>query len=385
MSIPIAKPYFDEYEKQAVSEVLESGWVSQGPKCEEFERAVRRFVGAKHAVATNSGTSAIHLALIASEVGPGDEVICPAFTCVAMLHPIEHLGAKPVLVDIELEAFGLDVSLLADAMTSRTRAVMAAHLFGLAANMEEIARSASDHGISMVEDAALGLGATLGNKNAGSFGDVSCLSFHPRKMITTGEGGMILTDSEEIARRAAELRNYGATASAWTRHEGNLFDLADYKEAGFNYKLTDIQAAIGLVQIKKLTEILRKRCAIARRYDEAFADLDWLILPREPEGRRHAYQSYVCMVSVGSAGDTGSVSSVRRKLWSHLAGDGIASVQGAQAMPTVAYYHEKYGWEPRDFPAALRADVASVALPIFPGLTEDEQDRVIRSVQAFRP
>lgn len=385
IKIPIARPYLDSNEQHAVAEVLESGWVSQGPKCIEFERAMAAFVGVKHGRAVNSGTSAIHLALLACGIQPGDEVIVPAFTCVATLHPLEHIGARPVLVDIGIDTFGLDASKLPDAISPRTKAIIVVHPFGLAANIEEIVRCASHYGLKVIEDAALSLGARVGDRYVGSFGDAACLSFHPRKMITTGEGGMVLTNSDEIATRVAELRNYGASVPAWERHQGNLFDLPIYERAGYNYKLTDIQASIGLEQLKKLPSMIQMRRDIARRYNEALADLPWLQLPSEPAGRTHVYQSYICLLRADDDTDLNGLEVIRRRLWQHLANCGIASVQGAQAMPTVAFYHRKYNWKPQDFPMALRADRATVALPIYPGLPQEDQERVIQSLRSFRP
>jgi perosamine synthetase len=385
MKIPIAKPYFDQNEYRAVSEVLASGWVSQGPKSVEFEKALANYIGVKHGRAVNSGTTAIHCALLACGVQAGDEVIVPAFTCVATLHPIEYIGARPVIVDVELDTFGLDASRLQEAISPRTKAIIVVHLFGLAAKVEEVLPLVADREVKVIEDAALGLGARIGERHAGSLGHAACLSFHPRKMITTGEGGMVLTNSDQVAARVAELRNYGASVPAWERHKGKLFDLPAYHQVGYNYKLTDIQAAIGLEQTRKLPAMVARRREIARRYDNSLAHLQWLRLPREPAGRTHAYQSYVCMLQAGSAADLASLAGLRLRFLRHLAELEVASVQGAQAMAAVDYYHRKYGWDPHDFPAALQADAGTVSLPIYAGLSEDEQAHVIDAVCSFVP
>jgi perosamine synthetase len=382
--IPIARPVLGRAEQEAAIAAMSSGWVSQGPQCVAFERLMAELIGVRHARAVNSGTSAIHLALVACGVGPGDEVIVPAFTCVATLNPLEHIGAFPVLVDVERTSFGLDPNLLPDAITNRTRAIILVHPFGLAADVETTRQHADRHGLVLIEDTALGLGAKVGDRMAGSFGEAACFSFHPRKMITTGEGGMVVTDSEEIAERVGRLRNYGASTQAWARHQGELFELPAYEEAGYNYKLTDIQAAIGRQQASRLSDFISMRQQIAARYDEALSGLDWLRLPARPPGRTHVHQSYVCLVDPPGA-DVDALSAVRRRLWQHLAASGIATVQGAQAMNTIAYYQRKYRWKPADHPCALYADLASVALPIFPGLTEDEQEAVVSCVRSFRP
>ncbi len=385
MNIPIAKPFFDSSEEQAVIEVIRSGWVSQGPICAQFEQAVADFVGVAYGRATNSGTSALHLALLACGIQPGDEVIVPAFTCVATLNPLEHIGARAVPVDITLDTFGLDTQRLESAITPRTKAIILVHLFGQAASIRETLTIAQRHNLKVIEDAALGLGAQVGQQQVGSLGDAACLSFHPRKMITTGEGGMVLTGSAEIAQRISELRNYGASVPAWKRHSGKLFDLPVYAHAGYNYKLTDIQASVGLEQVRKLPTMLQMRHEIAQRYTAALHDLPWLQVPREPAGEVHAYQSYVCLQRGTAPADAEQIATLRRRLWEHLARSGVASVQGAQAMATMDVYQRTYGWKPHDFPMALWADRTSVALPIYPAMTRDEQEHVIESVRSFQP
>jgi dTDP-4-amino-4,6-dideoxygalactose transaminase len=385
MRIPIAKPYLDRDEHSEILKTLESSWISMGPKCAEFESLLASYVGMKHARAVNSGTSALHLALIACGVKPGDEVIAPAFTCVATLNPVEYIGARLVLVDIETNTFSLDVAKLIDAISTRTRAIIAVHLFGLPANIEEINRIASKYRVKVIEDAALSLGARTKTRLVGSFGEASCFSFHPRKMITTGEGGMILTNSEAIANLVSELRNYGASTSSWFRNRNNLFDLPNYEYAGYNYKLTDIQASIGIAQMKKLPMMLMMRRQIAKRYNEAFANLSWLRLPEESPGQTHAYQSYVCLLNPYKDKDLNDLENTRYRFFRHLSDCGIASVQGAQAITTINYYQKKYGWKHIDFPAALLAEKASVALPIYPSLSEKTQDYIIQSIYSFNP
>jgi dTDP-4-amino-4,6-dideoxygalactose transaminase len=383
VNVPIAKPSFDSSEEQAILEVLRSGWVSQGKKGVEFEQAIANYTGARYAKAVNSGTGAIHLALLACGVKPGDQVIVPAFTCVAALHPIECIGAEPVLADIELETFGIDPANLLSAITPRTRAIMVTHLFGLAARIFEVMALASDRSIAVIEDAALGLGAKVENRSVGTFGAASCLSFHPRKMITTGEGGMVLTNSAAIADAVARLRNYGASVSALERHQGKLYELPAYDEVGFNFKMTDLQAAVGVEQSRKLPALIEARRAIARRYNSELGSLEWLKLPVETVGSTHAYQSYVCLIAPDQRAIE-RVTILRYRFMDHLAGCGVACVQAAQAMPAISFYHRKYGWDPGKFPNSLRADAASVALPIYPGMMSDDVGRVIEAVRSFK-
>jgi len=380
--IPVARPYFDRKEEEAAVRVLKSGWVSMGPVCAEFESALAAFVGVRYGRAVNSGTSAIQLALLACGVRPGQNVLVPAFTCVATLNPIEQIGARPLLVDIEPDTFAMDPDQLSKALTPDAGAVIAVHLFGLPCRIDSIKSMTSRLGVPLIEDAALGLGGRVGDRPAGSFGDAAVLSFHPRKMIAAGEGGMVLTRSEEIARSVAVMRNYGASVQAWDRHQGRLFDLPEYEAAGFNYKMTDILAAVGLEQVRKLPEMLALRRQVARRYDAALADLPWLKPPAVPAGMDHGYQSYVCRVR---SGDADASRALRSKLFQHLAESGVGAVQGAQSMTAIDYYRRKYGWKPPDFPAALLADAQTMALPMFPALTESDQNRVIQAVRSFHP
>jgi perosamine synthetase len=380
--IPVARPYLDAFEEEAVLRVLRSGWISTGPVTEAFEKELAAYAGVKFAKAVNSGTSAILLALLACGVRPGDEVIVPAFTCVATLNPIEQIGARPVPVDIEQETFAINPAGLARAVTQKTKAVLAVHLFGLPAPMHRIADAIPSGKIEVIEDAALGLGGRIQGRPVGGFGTAAILSFHPRKLITTGEGGMVLTDVPDIDARVARLRNYGADVQAWKRHQGKLSSLPDYREAGFNCKLPDVLAAIGLEQAKKLPNMLKLRKTVADRYDSLLSGIPWLVLQSAPHEVEHAHQSYVVRIQ-GKTPDE-SVQT-RDRLFARLHDHGIAAVQGAQSMAGISYYRDKYGWRPGDFPVALMADQTSMALPIYPGLAESDQDRVVAAVRSFTP
>jgi len=381
--VPIAVPFLDAAEEEAVVAVLRTGWVSQGPQAAAFERAVAAYMGIAHARAVNSGTSAIHLALLACGVEAGDEVIVPAFTCVAALHPIEAIGARAVPVDIAAEGYGLDPALLERAITGKTRAIMAAHLFGHAADIAAIAAIAQARALRLIEDVALGLGVRVHGRHVGGFGDACVLSFHPRKTITTGEGGMVLSPSQEVIDRVGSMRNYGASVQAWARHNTGLAALPSYETIGFNYKMTDIQAAIGVVQMTKIDAIQAARARIARRYDAGLAGLAWLALPPDQEGVERGHQSYVCR-TVATPATPNACERLRVRFLAHLTENGIASVQAAQSMTEIAYYHRRYGWRAADFPNAIMADKSAVALPIFPTLAEADQDRVIAAIRAFK-
>ncbi|MBI4338212.1 MAG: DegT/DnrJ/EryC1/StrS family aminotransferase, partial [Chloroflexi bacterium] len=258
MKVPITKPFFDDAEAKAVAEVLASGWVVQGPRVRAFEAAVAAFTGAKHARATTSCTTALHLGLRACGVGPGDEVIVPAYTFVASANAVEYTGAKTVFADVDLETNNLDLASLERAMTPRTRAIMPVHQFGLACDMDPIMDLARAHNLRVVEDAACALGCFYKGRHVGTFGDAGCLSFHPRKSINTGEGGMVLANDPALDRRVEILRDHGLAETDLVRHQKNVTLLPDAVDLGYNYRMTDIQGAVGVEQVKKLPAILER-------------------------------------------------------------------------------------------------------------------------------
>ena len=302
MKIPIIKPYLDAEEKKAVCDVLESGWLVQGAKVAEFEKAVSEYTGAKFARASTSCTTSLHLALVALGIGPGDEVLLPSFTFIASANVIEYTGAKPVFIDIDLETFNIDPQKVVEYLDnakkkrSKVKAIMPVHLFGLCADMTAINKIAKEYKLFVVEDAACALGSRIGSTHAGTFGEAGCFSFHPRKPITTGEGGMLTTHSPEIAAKVQSLRDHGAAVSDLARHEKGGYLLPAYDMLGYNYRMTDIQGAIGVVQMRKFPWILEKRIEKAKRYDEALKNVAWLRTPDVPKGYKHAYQSYVTFV-----------------------------------------------------------------------------------------
>ena len=259
MKIPITKPFFGQEDFEAVQEPLSTGWVVQGPKVKGFEEAVSTFTKAGYARATTSCTTALHLSLIAAGVGPGDEVILPAFTFIASANVIEYVGAKTVFVDIDLETFNMDVSKIEGAITNRTKAIMPVHLFGLCADMGPIMDVAARYRLQVIEDAACAIGSYYKGNHAGTIGTAGCLSFHPRKSITTGEGGMVLTNDSRIDHRVTILRDHGAEVSDLARHEGKGLLLPEYNVLGYNYRMTDLQGALGISQLSKLPYILEQK------------------------------------------------------------------------------------------------------------------------------
>ena len=296
LDVPIARTSLSEEEIQSVLAPLRSGWLVQGPKVYEFEQKWSEFTGAKHSIATTSCSTALELALAALGFGPGDEAIVPAFTWIATANAVEHLGGKVIFCDIDLGTFNVDVADAARRITPRTRAILPVHLFGLAADMDAVGRLAREHGLWVIEDAACALRESHTGTHVGSLGDAGCFSFHPRKAITTGEGGMITTNSDALEEKLRRLRDHGAAKSDLQRHLGpRPYLLADHPEAGYNLRMTDIQAALGSAQMDRAAAIVDERQRLARAYDEAFADIPWLRTPVHVNGMEHGYQSYACL------------------------------------------------------------------------------------------
>lgn len=384
--IPIARPLFGDEEIAAVAEPLRSGWIVQGPKVAEFEQRFASFTSAPHAIATSNCTTALHIAVAALELKPGDEVIVPAFTWVSTANVVEYMGATPIFCDIDLTTFNIDVAQIESLITPRTVGILPVHLFGLCAEINPILEIARKHDLWVVEDAACAFGASYHGRHAGAFGDAGCFSFHPRKSITTGEGGMITTADADIARKARSLRDHGASRSDLSRHHAAAsFLLADYDDLGYNYRMTDLQAAVGCVQMDRAQFILETRRSRALAYDEALRDLDWLDTPVVPPGHVHGYQAYVCLfrpVEPVLANLT-SIEAQRNELMMELENHGIATRQGTHAAALTGFYRRKYSLAPEDFPNATIAERATLTLPLYPQMTDAEQvevcDRLRRS------
>lgn len=354
--VALAAPSMGEEEWLAVRQPIESGWVTQGPLVGAFEKEFARRHHVSYAIATSSGTTALHIALASLGVGPGDEVIVPAFTWVATANAVLYCGATPVFADINPVTFNLEPSLLSHCLSSRTKAVIAVHLFGLCADVDAI-RAILPTGVALVEDAACAAGAYHNGRTAGGLGDVGVFSFHPRKSITTGEGGMLTTNDAALAEYAASLRNHGTVVSEEERQSGpRPWQLADVNKLGFNYRMSDLQAAIGRVQLNKLDQFIEERAHWASWYRERLSGVTWLRLPPLPGNSRHAWQAFVTMV------DPARIN--RNQLMEYLAAKGIATRPGTQAVHMLSYYRDRYGLKPLDFPRARDAALHSMAIPL---------------------
>jgi len=373
--IEIAQPCVGDAEWTATRECFESGWLTQGPKVAEFERAFALLHQVEFAVATTSCTTALHLALHALGIGPGDEVVVPAFTWVASANVVRYCGATPVFCDVHPDSYNLDPSMLGGVITAKTRAVIAVHLFGLCADVPAIREVISDE-VAVVEDAACAVGSTLAGTSAGALGDIAAFSFHPRKIITTGEGGMLTTNDEDLAEIASVARNHGASISEEARHLGSQpYLLPDFDVLGFNYRMTDMQGAVGTVQLNRLGELIDHRRSIAARYDEAFADVPWLTTPHVPPGSTHSYQSYVCVV------DELTAPAVRNELMARLETKGVSTRPGTHAPVTLGLYSTSV--DPTSFPTATRLEQETMAIPLHNRLSDSDVQRVIEEIHAL--
>ena len=397
---PVTKPYFTDEEIKLISDSLDSGWVAQGPKVAAFEKAVAKHEGISEGVATTSCTTALHLAMVTEGLGTGMDAIAPAFTFVATVNAIVMTGATPVLCDIHRETFNIDTDRLREIVETRYYrkddklinkesgnilwGFVPVHEFGLCCDIKSINDLAKEYGLKVIEDAACALGAKIGDKHQGAFGNTSCISFHPRKSITTGEGGMIMTDDIATAKRMRELRTHGSTISADARDKGKGFLLPEFNEAGYNYRMTDVQGAMGLAQIKKLDYIIDVKRKAAAVYNELIQKfLPEFITPIEPKGYFHTYQSYVCMLDIHRMGidSIASGGEYRNILLQNLEDSGIATRQGTHAVHMLGYYKNRFGYRAEDFENAYACDHLSITLPLYVGITIDDQEYIIKTIR----
>lgn len=382
--VPIARTNLTDDEILSVLDPLRSGWLVQGPKVREFEEKWSAFTGARHSIAVTSCTTALHLSLVSLGFGPGDEAIVPAFTWISTANVVEHLGGKVVFCDIDIDTFNLSVTDAASKITSRTKAILPVHLFGLSADMDAVITLAKKHDLWVIEDAACGFGSTYKGRHVGTLGDTGCFSFHPRKAITTGEGGMITTQSDSLAEKLRRLRDHGAAMTDLQRHMGaRPYLLADHPDAGYNQRMTDLQAALGSAQMDRAVAITDERRRLAAIYDEALAQLSWLKLPACVTGYCHGYQSYPCLFQPEtlSSSSISRVNKLRNEWMDRLQKVGISTRPATHAVHMLTYYRKKYGLVPRDFPNAWAANDCSISLPLFHGMTEAEQKQVILHVR----
>lgn len=394
-NIPVMIPYIGKEEIDMIAETVKSGWVAQGPKVAEFEKLVCEHEEKKYGVATSSCTTSLHLALVALGIKEGDDVIVPSFTFVATPNSVMYTGAEPIFVDVNTNTYNMNVESLKNKIKTGyknvngelinintnnvLKAILVVNEFGLCAELEEIKRIADENNLILVEDSACAFGAKIGDKFEGSFSKISCLSFHPRKSITTGEGGMALTNDEKLYNTMKKLRSHGASVSEVNRHLNKGYLLPEFNELGYNYRMTDLSGAMGVAQMEKFEDITAKRREIAKKYDEKLEKVEFIKTPYVPEGYYHTYQSYVCMLDYKILGlnDIEEGYKFRNDLMEYLENNGVATRVGTHATHMLGFYKKRNNFNDTDLMGAYECDKLSITLPLYYTLTDEDQDYVI--------
>ncbi len=366
--IPIAKPYLTAEEAQAAYDTILTGWITQGPRVAEFEEKFAAYTGARYAVAVSNCTTALHLAMIVSGIGEGDEVICPSMSYVATANSITYVGAKPVFAEIDPANYNLDVKDTEKKITARTKAILLVHQIGMPADIDAFRKLADKHQVKLIEDAACAAGCSYKGQKIGSHSELVCFSLHPRKVISTGDGGFITTNREDYYQRMKLLRQHGMSVNDRQRHESSKIIFEDHIEIGYNYRMTDIQAAVGIKQLEKLDWIVGERRKIAFKYNEAFKDIDHIQLPVEADGYFSNYQSYSIYLK-----DDCPIS--RNELMQKMLDAGIVTRRGIMTSHRETAYSTAYAG--LSLPVSEKSSDRSIILPLFIPMKEEEVNRVI--------
>jgi perosamine synthetase len=372
--IPIAKPYLTKKEAKAAYDTILTGWITQGPRVAEFENKFAEYTGAKYAVAVSNCTTALHLAMIIAGIGQNDEVICPSMSYIATANAIKYVGAKPVFAEVNPANYNLDIKDVEKRINSKTKAILLVHQIGMPADIDAFKELAQRHNLRLIEDAACAVGSSYKGSKIGSHSDLVCFSFHPRKVISTGDGGMIATSNESYYNRLKLLRQHGMSINDRTRHESSKVIFEDHLEVGYNYRLTDIQAAVGIRQLEKLDWIIGKRRKIANRYHKAFKGFECLQLPLEKKGYFSNYQSYSIYLK-----DNCPVS--RNDLMQKMLDAGISTRRGIMTSHRETAYSEEYAGV--SLPVSEKASDQSIILPLYVPMKEADIQMVIDTLTSF--
>jgi perosamine synthetase len=366
------KPWIGEAEASAARDAILSGWVAQGPRVGEFERAFVAHIGATEGIAVSSCTAGLHLAMVALGLGPGDEVVVPSLSFIATANAVRYVGATPVFADVDPDSLNLTVDTIAEALTASTRAVVVVHQAGVPADLDPIRTLCESRSVTMVEDAACAIGSTYRGSYIGSGSGLAAFSFHPRKLLTTGEGGMVVCQDSSRASLIRRLREHGMSVSASARHAETTITLEDYLEVGFNYRMTDIQAAVGLVQLRRLPAVIQRRRDLARRYHEGLATIEGLRMADDPAWGTTNYQSFWVELPLDFPYSRNEVLAI-------LARRGVLARRGIMAAHLEPAYH---GLNHRRLPVTERVTHRSLILPLYHELSDGDQEQVIEAMTA---
>lgn len=372
--IPIAKPYLTKEEAQAAYDTILTGWITQGPKVQEFEEKFAAYTGAKYAVAVSNCTTALHLAMIVAGIGPGDEVICPSMSYIATANAIKYVGATPVFAEVLPETYNIDPVDVKKKITEKTKAILIVHQIGMPADIDAFQKLCDTYGLKLIEDAACAAGSAYKGKKIGSHSELVCFSFHPRKVISTGDGGMITTNREGYYNRLKLLRQHGMSVNDRIRHKANKVIFEDHIEVGYNYRMTDIQAAVGIKQLEKLDWIVTERRKIAAIYHDAFKDLDFVRIPFENEGYFSNYQSYSIYLKKSCPVN-------RNELMQELLEKGIASRRGIMNSHREIAYKDEYG--SISLPVSEDLQDNSIILPLYVPMDNESVKYVVETFRAI--
>jgi len=368
--IPYGHQWIDQRDIEEVVKVLKTDWITQGPKIEEFEKSVAKYCGAKYAVAVSSGTAALHAAYATAGIKAGDEVITTPLTFAATAYTITFLGAKPVFADIEEDTLNIDPKKIEKKITKKTKAIAPVDFAGQPCNYEEILKIAKKYKLLVIEDAAQSFGAEYKGKRIGSFADLTTLSFHPVKTITTGEGGMILTNNKGFYEKLKVFRHHGIIKKP---ERGSWY--YEIKNLGHNFRITDFQCALGLSQLKKIGKFIKRRREIVARYNKAFKDIEEIILPVEKKDRKSAWHLYIIQLSLEK------LKTNRKKIFEKFQKEGVGVQVHYLPLHLQPFFQRKFGYKIGDFPIAEKYYQRAITLPLFPAMREEDITRVIKIVK----